>query len=404
MKQLAFIALAVLLLSASVVNAQTVRMRGTVLDPSGAVIPGADLKVSQGSRLIAEGKTDPTGNFGIDVAAGEYRVEISAPDFRTVQQNVRASVNMRPLSVTLAVATVNAVIDVGQPDDKVSLDDDAKLTSTTIAGDDIKNLPEDEDALMAQLQALAGGTGAAGSTATFLVDGFSNGRVPPRDQIQQIIIDTNVFSAEGNGGPRIQIITKPGTGPWSGNVNLNFNDESLNAKNPLSVNKPAKQQRQFVTSYGGPVIPGKLTLRFNARTLQIEQEGTAILAVTPQGSVNKEVFSPTKNQSLNLNGQLFLTQNNTFNFGGSYNTNVFRNQGIGGVTLPERAINFKGNNWNFQLSERAIIKPTLINVVRFNMRSMSSMPSTVAARRIVLAAEAPITILATRSAGPSSHR
>src|SRR5436190_15856869 len=274
---------------------------------------------------------------------------------------------MRPMSISLAVATVNAVIDVGQADDSVALEDDAKLANTTIAGDDIKNLPEDEDALMAQLQALAGGSGAAGSTATFLVDGFSNGRVPPRDQIQQIIIDTNVFSAEGNGGPRIQIITKPGTGPWSGNVNLNFNDESLNAKNPLSVNKPAKQQRQFVTSYGGPVIPGKLTLRFNARTLQIEQEGTAILAVTPQGSVNKEVFSPTKNQSLNLNGQLFLTQNNTFNFGGSYNTNVFRNQGIGGVTLPERAINFKGHNWNFQLSERAIIKPTLISELRYNM-------------------------------------
>src|SRR2546428_12177729 len=105
MKLWKVIALALLLLSASVVNAQTARLRGTVLDPSGAVIPGADLKVSQGSRLIAEGKTDATGNFGIDVAAGEYRVEISAPEFRPYQQNVRIGVNMRPLSITLAVAT-----------------------------------------------------------------------------------------------------------------------------------------------------------------------------------------------------------------------------------------------------------------------------------------------------------
>jgi len=367
MKQCAVIALAIILLSASIATAQTIRLRGTVLDPSGAVIPEADIKLTQGNRDVAEKKSDATGNFSFDVPAGEYRVEISAPNFKSHQQNVRVNANMRPLSIALAVATVDAVVNVGQADDKVSLEDDAKLTATTLTGDDIKNLPEDEDALMSQLQALASGTGAAGSTASFLVDGFSNGRIPPRDQIQQIIIDTNVFSAEGTGGPRIQIITKPGTGPWSGNLNLNYNDSGLNAKNPLAPNKPQKHQRQIVTSYGGPVIPGKLTLRFNARTLQIEQEGAAIVAVTPSGSVNKEVFSPTKNQNLNTNGQLFLTQNHTFNFGANYNTNEFRNQGIGGFNLAERATNFKGHNWNFQLSERGIIKPTFISEVRFNM-------------------------------------
>src|SRR5207248_5425027 len=116
-------------------------------------------------------------------------------------------------------------------DDKVSLEQDNNLTATTLTGDAIRDLPEDEDALMAQLQALAAGGGAAGSTATFVVDGFSNGKLPPKDQIQQIIIDTNVFSAENSGGgPRIQIITKPGTGPWSGNINANFNDQYLNAR------------------------------------------------------------------------------------------------------------------------------------------------------------------------------
>src|SRR5206468_555562 len=184
-------------------------------------------------------------------------------------------------------------VDVGPPDDKVSLEDDAKLTSTTIAGDDIKNLPEDEDALMAQLQALAAGTGAAGSTATFLVDGFSNGRVPPRDQIQQIIIDTNVFSAERvGGGPLIQVITKPGTGPWSGNLNIAFNNQGLNARNPFDDARLKKNQRIMTTSYGGPVIPGKLTLRFNARTLQQDTESGSILAVTPAGPLKTGVFTP----------------------------------------------------------------------------------------------------------------
>jgi hypothetical protein len=153
--------------------------------------------------------------------------------------------NMRPLSISLVVAAVSAAIDVPTTDDHVALEDDANLTCTSISGDTIKALLEDDDALMAQLQALAAGTGAAGSTATFVVDGFANGRIPPRDQIQ-IIIDTNVFSAENaGGGPRIQIITKPVTGPWSGNLNVNFNDQYLNARSPLDLNRPKKQQKIF---------------------------------------------------------------------------------------------------------------------------------------------------------------
>src|SRR6266478_4515179 len=259
MKRYGTIVLFLLLGTVSTVNAQTILLRGTVLDPSGAVIPGADLKLFQGNRLVGERKTDATGNFSFDVTAGDYRLEVSAPEFRPHNQNVRVTPNMRPLSISLLVATVNAAVDVAPTQDNVALDDDANLTSTSITGDTIKALPEDDDALMAQLQALAAGAGAAGTTATFVVDGFSNGRVPPRDQIQQIIIDTNVFSAENTGGPRIQIITKPGSGPWSGNLNLNFNNQSLNARNPFDANRPKKQQKVLNASYGGPVIPGKLT-------------------------------------------------------------------------------------------------------------------------------------------------
>src|SRR5215510_3165220 len=101
MKLWTFIALILVLSSVSVLNAQAVRLRGTVLDPSGAVIPGVDLRISQGSNVVASGKTDETGNFSFDVSPGEYRVEAAADGFRTRQQNVRAAANMRPLSITL---------------------------------------------------------------------------------------------------------------------------------------------------------------------------------------------------------------------------------------------------------------------------------------------------------------
>src|SRR5262245_10911266 len=361
------IALIAFLFVASFVYAQGgVRVRGTVLDPSGAVIPGVELKLIQGSSVVAQTKTDATGNFFFDVAVGDYRLEAVADGFRKRQQNVRVATNMRPLSIPLTVASVDAVVDVAAQDDQVGLDQDANLTQTTVQGDAIKDLPEDEDAMMAQLQALAGGGGAAGASTTFIVDGFSNGRVPPRDQIQQIIIDTNVFSAErAGGGPLIQIITKPGTGPWSGNINFNFNNQALNARNPFDAVRLHKEQRILTATYGGPVIPGKLTLRINARQLQQDNEAGSVLAVTPTGPVNLSVFTPVKNKNLNLNGQVFLTQSHNISFAGNYNGNENLNAGIGGVTLPERALNFKGHNLNVQLTERGTVTSKLTSEVRF---------------------------------------
>src|SRR6266403_653579 len=104
-------ALVVLFLSVSIVNAQTVLLRGTVLDPLGAVIPEAGVKVSQGGKVGAERKSDAIGSFAFDLPAGEYRLEVSAPDFRTCVQNVRVTPNMRPLSISLALAAVNATVD-----------------------------------------------------------------------------------------------------------------------------------------------------------------------------------------------------------------------------------------------------------------------------------------------------
>jgi hypothetical protein len=161
MKARVIVLIAGLLAGAAVTNAQTVLLRGTVLDPSGAVIPAADLRVSQNNRVVAERKSDATGSFAFDLPAGDYRLEASAPDFKRYTQNVRVVPNIRPLSISMTVASIDAAVDVTANDDTVSLDADSTLTSTSVSDDTIKALPEDEDALMAQLQTLAAGTGAS---------------------------------------------------------------------------------------------------------------------------------------------------------------------------------------------------------------------------------------------------
>src|SRR5262245_65111555 len=160
--------------SESVARAQTVLLRGTILDPSGAVIPEADVKVSKGGRIAGERKSDATGNFAFDLPAGDYQLQVSAAEFQAYVQNVRVTPNMRPLSVSLVLAGVNAAVDVAPTQDQVTLDEDTNLTSTSISGDTIEALPEDDDALVARLQAVAACNGAACSTVTVVVDGLIN--------------------------------------------------------------------------------------------------------------------------------------------------------------------------------------------------------------------------------------
>ncbi len=75
----------------------------------------------------------------------------------------------------------------------MTIDSDIPLTTQTISGDQLADLPDNEDDLVAYLLQLAGMSGAAGSRVTFFIDGFTGGRLPPKDQIQQIIIDNNPF-------------------------------------------------------------------------------------------------------------------------------------------------------------------------------------------------------------------
>jgi hypothetical protein len=166
---------------------------------------------------------------------------------------------------------------------------------------------------------------------------------------------------------RIEIVTRAGTGNWTGGMNFNFRDESLNAKNPFSASKPPYQVRNFNTQFSGPVIPNRLTLRFRGQSNQTDNSDT-IRAITPNGSINTPTVSPQTNRGLNLGGQLTLTKNNSLNFNANFNTNKRSNQGVGGFNLLERASNSTSHGSEFQIRETAIIGTTLVHETRFEFR------------------------------------
>ncbi len=347
-------------------NAQNAPLRGRISDSSGAVIPGSKIKVLKGSDVIAEAITNTTGDFALELAAGEYQIEVSAPEFNPLRQEIRVVAGMAPLSLSLSIAAITQKLDVKETAEQaVTIESDIPLTTQTISGDQLADLPDNEDDLVAYLLQLAGMSGTAGSRATFFIDGFTGGRLPPKDQIQQIIIDNNPFSAESNGGTRITIITRPGTAKWTGQFGGNANSSVFNARTPGASTKPDRTQETFNLSIGGTIIRNVLAATFTGQSIETDA-GNAIRAVLPGGqSVNLGVLSPTTRRTIGARGQLRLTRNNTLNFNLVYFTTDGKNQGTGGLNLAERAFNTSGRNWQAQLSELAIPNGKMVNEFRF---------------------------------------
>ena len=347
-------------------SAQNVPLRGRISDSSGAVIPESKIKVLKGSDVIAEATTNTIGDFALEVATGEYQIEVNAPEFNPLRQDIRVASGMAPLSLSLTVATIAQQLDVKETAEQaVTIDSDIPLTTQTIAGDQLADLPDNEDDLVAYLLQVAGTSGAAGSRVAFFIDGFTGGRLPPKDQIQQIIIDNNPFSAESNGGTRITIITRPGTAKWTGQFGGNVNSSAFNARTPGASTKPDRTQETFNLSIGGTIIRNVLAATFTGQSIQTDA-GNAIRAVLPGGqSVNLGVLSPTTRRTIGARGQFRLTRNDTLNFNLVYFTTDAKNQGTGGLNLAERAFNTSDRNWQAQLSELAIPNGKMVNEFRF---------------------------------------
>jgi hypothetical protein len=107
----------------------TAQMSGAVKDPTGAVLPGAQVDATQtDTGLKRTAITDETGSYTLtNLPVGPYKVEVGLPGFRTyVQTGIILQVNSNPV--------VNAVLEVGQVSEQVSVEADAALVETRQTG------------------------------------------------------------------------------------------------------------------------------------------------------------------------------------------------------------------------------------------------------------------------------
>ncbi len=370
-KTLLSLAIITLLSAGSLFAQANGSLSGTVTDANGAIVVGAAITVQTATGQRKDVVSNAKGEYSVTgLAPGKYTVKVFANKFELYENTevVIAAGEKNELFVVLTVGGIVENVDVSL-NEQVSTDPANNADATVLKGADLEALPDDPDEMAAYLQALVGAS-AGPNGGQIYIDGFTGGQMPSRDQIREIRINSNPFSAENDrpGGGRIEILTRPGSEKWRGSVNGNFNDESLNARNPFALNRAPTQQRNFGGNIGGPLKKGRSSfqLDFGHRS---NDNSTIINAQVLDPTLNivsfrEDVSQPTKNIRFNPRFDFSINDKNTLIVRYSFNRNTQQNQGLGETSLLSRAYETASREHEFRITETMIINARTVNETR----------------------------------------
>ena len=361
-----------LFLNASAFAQQNGSVGGQIVDSLGAVVVGASVTVVSSSGAEKTATSNARGEYTVNgLAPGKYTVKVSAPKFE-LYENTEVEVaagKKAELIVTMTVGGVQEQVDVNS-DTGVSTDPANNAGATVLKEKELEALPDDPDELEAALQALAG-PAAGPNGGQIYIDGFTGGRLPPKEAIREIRINQNPFSAEYErlGFGRIEILTKPGADKFRGSAFFNFNDESLNSRNPFAANRASSQRRSYGGNFSGPVKKGKSSFFIDISNRE-EDNNSVLNAIVLDSALNplsrqEEFTLPTRRFSFSPRFDYAINNKNTLVARYSYDRFTAENQGIGGISLPSRASSSTNSSHELRLTETMIINPTTINETRF---------------------------------------
>lgn len=355
-------------------------MRGQVTDPSGAAVGNATVLLTTPSGASIDTTTNKDGFYEFTgLVAGKYTVKVVAKGFAlfTKEGIVIAAQPPAKVDVRLSIEEQEQKVIVTDSQTKVDVDPANNAGAIVMKDKDLEALSDDPDELLTELQALAGPS-AGPNGGQIYIDGFTAGQLPPKASIREIRINQNPFSAEYDklGYGRIEILTKPGTDQFHGQLFASGNSSAFNSRNPFeslnATQPPGYHSTQFSGNVGGPL--NKKSSFF----LNLERRDISDLSVSNGQTVDPVTFAIVPfTQSIsnprtrtNFNGRVDYqaTASNTMSLRYQFFRNTEENDGLGGFSFPSLGINSHGNEHTVQFTDTQTISPRIINETRFQFR------------------------------------
>lgn len=341
-------------------------------DQLGGYIVGASVKVADAHNTETLPTVKAEGSYlFVGLAPGKYTLRVVAAGFKDYEKvDIDITASHRTVNdVTLQVSIDKQTVTVTK-DSPINTRADENASALVLHGSDLDALPDDPDDLAAALIGLAGPSGGMGG-AQFLVDGFSSGRMPPKQSISEIRVNQNPFSAEFDrlGFGRIEIYTRPGGDKYQGEGFFNFNDEALNSRNPFAPTRAPYAWRLFGANLGGPLRRNKSSFFVDFERREVQDNGL-INAVILDPSLNivpfrKSIVTPQQRMTLSPRLDFQLNPLNTLMARYSFTSFKQQNIGVGQFALESQAIDNNNIEHTIQVSESAVLSPALIDETRF---------------------------------------
>ena len=351
---------------------RTGTVRGTVTDVHAALVVGAQVTLTDSNGRSRTALSGPNAAFLFnDITPGTYTLRVEKAGFAPYENTgiTVAAGRAVTLEVTIGV-TIEETQVVVQDAPTVSTDPEASASAIVLKQADIEALPDNEADLEAALRALAG-PAAGPNGGEIFIDGFSGGRLPPRDSIREIRINQNPFSSEFDrlGFGRIEILTKPGTDEFSGEAEFEFEDEIFNSRNPFATNRAPFQVRTIEGNFSGPVVQKRASFFVDAG-YEHTDNNSLIKAVVLDPSlvpvpVSFAVVVPETEIEFSPRFDVQLSKNHTLVARYFFESNTSSNAGLGGFDLPSRAYSTEETEHTIRLTETAVLSPAVINETRF---------------------------------------
>lgn len=348
-------------------------IKGTVTDPSAAVVPNAAIHIT-GAGQTRDEKTDGQGQYTVSLPPGTYVVRITAPGFVTTTLPSIAVTAGQASPADIALQITNSAEQVNVTSSTagaISVDPSQNAGAIVLSESDMDALPDDPDDLEAQLTAMAG-PAAGPNGAQIFVDGFSGGQLPPKSSIREIRINSNPFASEFDspGFGRIQIFTKPGSDSYHASAFFTYGDHDLDTRNPFVQGAmPDYNNRQISGNVSGPLgkkISWFLDLSdrvFNTAQL-INAETLGPAPTFTQVAYNSTFATPSKSYSINPRVDYAINANNTLVL--RYMRSSGSSEGgVGGFSLPSQVTYGVNKFTTVQGTETMVIGTKSINEVLF---------------------------------------
>ena len=329
----------------------------TVYDTTGLAIAAANVTLTSPDGTATQQLADEKGVATFPaLVPGKYAVVAEFPGF---DPNAAADLNVRAgrttkQDVTLEIAGFVEQVEVEQDTADRAVTD---AFSTALTSSQIDALADDPDEMATQLEQLAG------PGARIRVNGFEGGQLPPKSQIREIRFRFDPFAAENHdaGFPRVDIVTRPGSGPIRNNMTFGFRNNEWDSPNPLARTTGDGQTRRFGWSIDGPIVKGRTGFSLNVR----RNDEYDVQAVYAQGgAINQVVTQPTERFDVDFNIEHVLTKTHTLRFSFDRDTNNAQNLGIGTYDIDQRGYSRDGFSNRVRLSDIGTFRKKYLNEIR----------------------------------------